>query len=123
MADSLALAIQDQAISFLTGEISLPDFQDWLVGATWNVEERGEPHATDMAYDIKLALAEHSRGDISLAELHKRVSEVVATTVRVVNIGTDDDATRISTLDTISKPVIVELELQTVHTRFATASW
>lgn len=77
MADSLALNIRERIIAFLAGELSLADFQEWLVGATWDIEERGELDALDLNYEIKLALAEHSRGDINLSELRARLHNQV----------------------------------------------
>jgi len=81
MADSLAVDIRERVIAFLAGELTLPRFQEWLVEKTWDVEEHGDPTATDMTYEIKLALAEHSRGDISWNALRDRMNEVVKTTV------------------------------------------
>jgi hypothetical protein len=81
MADSLAIAIREQVNSFLSGNLTLPQFQEWLVANTWDVEERGDAHATDVTYEIKLALAEHSRGDISGDELRDRMGEAVKTAV------------------------------------------
>jgi hypothetical protein len=71
----------------LVGEETLPDFQDWLVGATWDVEEQRKPQAIDMTYEIKLALAEHSRGDISLSEVRQRLSELVQTSEKIQVVG------------------------------------
>ena len=81
MADSLAIDIRAAVIAFLAGELTLPQFQEWLVATTWDIERRGDPTATDLTYEIKLALAEHSRGDISWNELRDRMSEAVKTTV------------------------------------------
>jgi hypothetical protein len=81
MADSLAVDIRERVIVFLAGELTLPQFQEWLVANTWDVEQRGDPHATDLTYEIKLALAEHSRGDISPTELHDRLRNAVTTAV------------------------------------------
>jgi hypothetical protein len=81
MTDSLAIAIRERVNSFLAGDLTLLQFQDWLVANTWDVEEQGDPHATDLTYEIKLALAEHSRGDISGDELRDRMSKAVKTAV------------------------------------------
>jgi hypothetical protein len=81
MADSLAVDIRERVAAFLAGELELHLFQEWLVANTWDVEERGDPTATDVTYEIKLALAEHSRGDISGNELRDRMSEAIKTAV------------------------------------------
>jgi hypothetical protein len=75
-------AIRDRIIALLTGEISLPEFQDWLVGATWDVEALGDSEAIDLSYDVKLALAELSCGDIDLTEFRERLRDAVGTPVR-----------------------------------------
>jgi hypothetical protein len=81
MPDSLAIAIRDQVTSLLSGNLTLPQFQEWLVANTWDVEEQGDPHATDVTYEIKLALAEHSRGDISRTQLQNRLLDAIKTAV------------------------------------------
>ena len=62
MADSLAVDIRERVTAFLAGELTRTQFQEWLIANTWDVEQRGDPQATDLTYEIKLALAEHSRG-------------------------------------------------------------
>ena len=81
MADSLILDIRKRVDSFLAGESSFVELQDWLVGRTWDIEERGDPKAVDLTYEIKLAFAEHSRGDISMNELRSRLKEGVEAAV------------------------------------------
>ena len=81
MADSLAIAIREQVASFLSGNLTLSQFQEWLVANTWDVEEHADPHATDVTYEIKLALAEHSRGDISQTQLQDRLLDAIKTAV------------------------------------------
>jgi hypothetical protein len=81
MADSLTADIRERVTAFLAGELTRTQFQDWLVANTWDVEQRGDPQATDLTYEIKLALAEHSRGDISWAELQDRLRDAIKTAV------------------------------------------
>jgi hypothetical protein len=81
MADSLAIAIRERVTAYLTGDLTRSQFQDWLVANTWDVEQRGDAQATDLTYEIKLALAEHSRGDISRTELHDRLRNAIKAAV------------------------------------------
>lgn len=120
MADSLALTLREHVIAYLVDDISLPDFQDWLVGATWEVEDRGEPQAIEMTYEIKLALAEYGQGDINLRELREQLSDLVAT-ANIADVEVNEGI--VITFDTTSTPVTASLESQTVHTQFAVASW
>jgi hypothetical protein len=68
---SLETTIRDQLVSYLTGDLSLDEFTAWLVGATWNIENVGEAGASQLAYAIELALAEHSSGLLSQDELRR----------------------------------------------------
>jgi hypothetical protein len=121
MAHSLASDIRERVISFLMEELPLPEFQEWLVGATWDVEDHGNPEAINLTYAIKLALAEHGRGDISSSDLRDRLSELVETTASVAYLGADNS--RVLTFGTTSKSVTAELESSLVHTQYAVASW
>jgi hypothetical protein len=77
MAHSLSFAIRDHIVALLADQISLFEFQDWLVGATWDIEQHADSEATDLAYSSKLALAELSRGDISKSMFRERMRELV----------------------------------------------
>jgi hypothetical protein len=57
MAHSLTSAIRDTSTALLTDQISLFEFQDWLVGTTRDIEQHADSEATDLAYGTKLALA------------------------------------------------------------------
>jgi hypothetical protein len=81
MADSLTADIRERVTAFLAGELTRTQFQEWLVANTWDVEQRGDPQATDLTYEIKLALAEQSRGDISQTELHERLRDAIKAAV------------------------------------------
>jgi hypothetical protein len=65
----LETAIRDHLALFLAGDVSLGAFTDWLVGATWNIDTIGDAAASQIAYSIEFALAEHSSGLLSEDEL------------------------------------------------------
>ena len=77
MALALSASIRDQITALLADRISLLAFQDWLVGATWDVEQHADPQAAELAYGAKLALADLSRDDITQSEFRDRMSELV----------------------------------------------
>jgi hypothetical protein len=81
MADSLTSSIHCRIVTLLADQISLFDFQDWLVGATWDVEQHADSEATDLTYSSKLALAELSRCDISQAAFRERMRDLLAAPV------------------------------------------
>ncbi|MBA2597221.1 MAG: hypothetical protein H0V00_11425 [Chloroflexia bacterium] len=81
MADPLTSSIRDQITALLADEISLLEFQDWLVGATWDIERHADPDVADLTYSSKLALAELSRGDISPTAFRERLRDHIGTAV------------------------------------------
>jgi hypothetical protein len=74
MLEDLEAAIRHQLASFLSDRMSLDEFTAWLVGSTWNIDPVSEPEASQLAYAIELALAEHTSELVTLeglrAELH-----------------------------------------------------
>lgn len=58
-------AIVANLARYLADEVSLDDFKDWVVGATWDIEATDDPRAIDLTYEIKLLLAEQSGGFLS----------------------------------------------------------
>jgi hypothetical protein len=73
MAHALTSSIRGHIAALLTDQISVAEFQDWLVGATRDIEQHADSEATDLAYTSKLALAELSRGDISQSMFRERM--------------------------------------------------
>jgi hypothetical protein len=88
MNGALSRALREHVNAFLLGQISLPGFQDWLIAATWDIEEQADPQAVDWTYEIKLALAEHTRGDIGVVEFRQRLQQIVEPETRVARAGT-----------------------------------
>lgn len=70
--------LRDQLAAYLSAELSLDGFKDWLVGTTWDIDESGDHGAIDLAYDIKLSLAEHSSGRTTEAELQAELHLLLA---------------------------------------------
>jgi hypothetical protein len=62
-------AIRHQLGAYLSDAMSLDAFTAWLVGASWNIEKTRDVGASQLAYAIELALAEHSSGLLRLDEL------------------------------------------------------
>ncbi|MBI4507942.1 MAG: hypothetical protein HY691_20640 [Chloroflexi bacterium] len=60
MSDSLHVQIRVELARYLDGEISLEQFEDWFLPATWNVHLAGEDEAANLAYDIDAVLAQAS---------------------------------------------------------------
>jgi hypothetical protein len=62
MNPSLDNDIRENLASYLLGKISLEDFEDWFVSASWNVDKSGNQIAINMVYEIELWLSEYSDG-------------------------------------------------------------
>ena len=71
------LEIRKRLARFLANELSLDDFEDWLVQGSWNAHREGEGPAQQLAYAIELRLAEHSSGHLSLQELRDELAPFV----------------------------------------------
>lgn len=74
---SLVVAIRRHLSAYLAGTVSLDELKDWMVDATWNIEEAASPDVRQLAYDIELALAEESSGFLTREELHTDLLELV----------------------------------------------
>jgi hypothetical protein len=67
--EKLETSIRQRLACYLAGDMSLNDFQDWLVGATWHIDDKVAPEAAELTYSIEHALAEASTGLLSREEL------------------------------------------------------
>lgn len=47
---------------YLMGALDLSEFEAWLVGATWNIQQSGDQEATDLTFRVESALAEMTGG-------------------------------------------------------------
>ena len=65
MSSSLNPDVRDHLAKYLSGEESLDEFKDWLVGALLDAEQANDAAAEDFILDIMLPMAEESSGYIS----------------------------------------------------------
>ena len=84
---NLDLVIRDKLASYLAGEISLEEFEDWFVPASWNVAQVNNQNAVNLVYEIELWLSEFSDGHWSEDELKNNLCPLV--TDYKVDIGSD----------------------------------
>jgi len=77
MRRSLDIEIRDKLASYLVGEISLRDFEDWFVPVSWNVIHSGNQVAVNLVYEIELWIAEFSDGFWSEDELKDQLRPLV----------------------------------------------
>jgi hypothetical protein len=57
----------------LLGELSLDEFEDWLVQQSWDMHLDSTVETQRLVGAIELALSEHAKEDISARELHDRL--------------------------------------------------
>jgi hypothetical protein len=76
MMEDLEAAIRHQLVSYLSNRVSLDEFTAWLVGATWNIDPLSEPEASQLAYAIELALAEHTSGLLTREQLRAELQSL-----------------------------------------------
>jgi hypothetical protein len=57
--------IREKLGRFLSKEMSLDQFEDWLVQRSWNMHKDSDEAAQKLASAIELRLAEHSSGHLS----------------------------------------------------------
>ncbi|HXU89009.1 MAG TPA: hypothetical protein VFQ62_09160 [Methylomirabilota bacterium] len=60
--------IREEVARYVSGQVSLDDFQVWFVPRAWEILETGVP-ASGSAAEIELLLAEYSGGDLSEEDL------------------------------------------------------
>ena len=65
--------IRERLLEYLSGELSLDKFEDWIVQHTWNVHQWGSKDTQNLAYSIEAKLAEHSGDHISEKVLRKHL--------------------------------------------------
>jgi hypothetical protein len=83
MTSPLALEIREQILRLLEGQLSLDDFEDWLVANSWNVHQSGDAELTDLVFEIELHLSELSNGHLDEAELQSALRSIVSTSPSV----------------------------------------
>ncbi len=69
--------IREKLGRFLSGEMSLDQFEDWLVQRSWNMHQHSDESAQKLASAIELRLAEHSSGHLDGAALRDELRPFV----------------------------------------------
>lgn len=62
-------SIREQLQNVLAGQVSLDDFEDWLVQASWNMHQHADDESQQLVGAIELHLAELSDGLIDENEI------------------------------------------------------
>jgi len=73
---ALETSIRQQLNRHLTGELTLAEFTDWFVSASWGVNLQDDPGANHLTYAIELALAERADSVLTADELTATLREL-----------------------------------------------
>jgi hypothetical protein len=65
--------IREQLDRYLFGDISLREFEDWFVPATWDAHKAKDPEVDNLADEIEMALSEYTDGQLSSDVLRSRL--------------------------------------------------
>ena len=88
----LDIEIRRQLLCYMANEISLQDFRDWFISATWNVERTGNIIAQEVAHEIELRFAEFSNGHWAEQELRRKLRPLTEVCTVKVSFGTSATA-------------------------------
>jgi hypothetical protein len=69
--------IREKLGRYLSNELSLDHFEDWLVERSWNMHKDSDESAQKLASAIELRLAEYSNGNLDEAELRDELRQFV----------------------------------------------
>lgn len=81
MPTSLDRDLQAWLVRYLAHEITLRQFQEWFVPATWNLDRARDAAAESLAGDIELRLDEYSSGHLDEPELRRELAALVSSGV------------------------------------------
>ena len=69
--------IRDRLAVQLRGDLSLDDFEDWLVSQSWNMHQWASQADQRLAFAIELRLAEHDAGHLSDEDLARELRQLL----------------------------------------------
>jgi len=75
--------IREQLLSYLTREISLNEFEDWLALQSWNMQRDSSPAARRLVGAIELRFAEYSNDHLTDEGLERELKGLISPVVTV----------------------------------------
>jgi hypothetical protein len=79
--------IREKLGRYLSGELSLDHFEDWLVERSWNMHKDSDESAQKLASAVELRLAEHSSGHLDDAALRDELRQLLNPKVVQISFG------------------------------------
>ena len=77
MMTALTREIYAKASEFVDGKVSLRQFEEWFVPATWSVHRANDQVAESLADEIDLSISEHTDGLLSIDELRLEFANTI----------------------------------------------
>lgn len=71
---------------YVKSQVSLEEFEDWFLPATWD-DSKTDGRVRQLAAEVRLYLAEVDRGDRSEEQLRRALAELVTRSARRVRSG------------------------------------
>ncbi len=69
--------IREKISRYLRQEVSLDQFEDWLVQHSWNMHQDSDDDAQKLAASVELRLAERSSGHLNESELREELRSLL----------------------------------------------
>ena len=79
MSNSLEIQIQERLRCYVAGNLSLTQFEEWFVPATWDVEQTDDAITAQFTSGLLLLLAEYSNGDWIESEMNRLLAPFLET--------------------------------------------
>jgi hypothetical protein len=76
MPSEVELGIQQHLMQYLSGVVSLSDFENWFVPAMWEIDDEDEC-TRKLAGTVHILISEFSRGDRTLKSLREGLAETI----------------------------------------------
>jgi len=70
--------LRKQLGKVISRDTTVRDFEDWFLPATWDLSEKADPTAFALVADVRLALAEFDRGDLTENELLDKLAKLTS---------------------------------------------
>jgi len=71
----MAPEIRKRLTQWVDGNISLREFQEWFVPATWNIHLANDPEAEGLADDIEMALSQYTSRVLPIEDLRRELAK------------------------------------------------
>lgn len=78
--------VQEKLASLLSDDLSLKDFEDWIVAHSYNMHLDSTAEAEDLVELVYLPLMEYSSGDLAYNDLRKELSALLSTALGNMNV-------------------------------------